>query len=97
VCARPSAGAEGLSKLVDRERDRGLGDAAVTDQKARWAGVAGQRVFRDRGEREPSCLCLFAGVRGFKTTVRLENEAFRGVNRSFETLQGDECAGEFGR
>jgi hypothetical protein len=27
-------------------------------------------------------------VRGFKTTVRLENEAFLGVNQSFETLQG---------
>jgi hypothetical protein len=26
-------------------------------------------------------------VRGFKTTVHLENEAFLGVNRSFETLQ----------
>jgi hypothetical protein len=30
-------------------------------------------------------------VRGFKTTVRLENEAFRGVNRSFETLHAP-CA-----
>src|SRR5438067_12187970 len=28
------------------------------------------------------------GVRGFKTKVRLENEAFVGVNQSFETLQG---------
>jgi len=27
------------------------------------------------------------GLRGFKTTVRLENEAFPGVNQSFETLQ----------
>jgi hypothetical protein len=27
-------------------------------------------------------------LRGFKTTVRLENEAFRGVNRSFETPSG---------
>jgi hypothetical protein len=26
-------------------------------------------------------------LRGFKTTVRLENEAFLGVNQSFETLQ----------
>ena len=26
-------------------------------------------------------------MRGFKTTVRLENEAFLGVNQSFETLQ----------
>ena len=25
--------------------------------------------------------------RGFKTTVRLENDAFPGVNQSFETLQ----------
>jgi hypothetical protein len=32
-------------------------------------------------------------VGGFKTTVRLENDAFPGVNQSFETLQPDafEC------
>jgi hypothetical protein len=28
------------------------------------------------------------GLRGFKTTVLLENEAFPGVNQSFETLHG---------
>jgi hypothetical protein len=31
------------------------------------------------------------GLRGFKTTVRLENGPFLGVNLSFETLQGLRC------
>src|SRR5437763_12940619 len=48
--------------------------------------VAARRATRSRGRALAEAGS--SAAEGFKTTVRLENEAFLSVNLSFETLQG---------
>jgi hypothetical protein len=83
-CRRPLH--PSLYDRLERQTEHLLGQEPQQRRGRRALAVSGQsRARRRRGNaRAPAQI-----VRGFKTTVLPENEAFAGVNRGFGTLQGE--------
>ena len=90
----PAAGDEELVEAVAADgADPAFGER-VGLRRPKWGAddldaVASEDLVEDTAELAVSVVNQTAeqALRGFKTTARLENDAFSGVNQSFETLQ----------
>ena len=72
-----------------------VGPAPATSRRSSVVSVTTNECELVRGSNRPAAEKeTRSPVRGFKTTVRLENEAFLGMNQSFETLHDPEPSRE---